>query len=309
MRQGARSRPLHRLDKMVIRDAARLRGNKTMTIRDEGDFIRQVKHRYHRKLNNAMATRIQATVKGWMTRRWYLQYKLQKLFVIGKIQAIFKAKLYSRTYKKIIAIRKQRSALLLQRYSRGWLVHKKYQDMLHRRVIDRMMDQFQIYKEQIATDMQIKLRFLLKLKKRRKLIKEQKKAKKAEADKNKRFGGRGARRSTNTSTARPTPAPAVSKPPPKQTPAKLQTTNTSKSEAVSPEKLMKQPTVVEAKTALPTAEQLASAATMKSPSPEKREPENVKENSEGLIDVQVSKMLDDPVDSSAHGSKTELPGI
>lgn len=222
---------------MVIRDAARLRGNKTMTIRDEGDFIRQVKHRYHRKLNNAMATRIQAAVKGWLTRRWYLRYKVQKLFVIGKIQAIFKAKLYSRTYKKILAIRKQRGALLLQRYTRGWLVHKRYQDMLHRRVIDRMMDQFQIYKEQIATDMQIKLRFLLKLKRRRKLIKAEKKAKKADADKNKRFGGgRGARRTSNAPATRPSPSPAVSKPPPKATPAKLQT---AKSEGVSPEKLMK----------------------------------------------------------------------
>lgn len=58
---------------------------------------------------------------------------------------------------------------------------------------------------------------------------------------------------------------------------------------------------------MPAAELLASPT--KSVSPEKQAPENIKENSEGLIDVQVSKMLDDPVDSSARGSKAELPGI
>lgn len=45
-------------DKSIIRSAAKLRGNKNMTIRDEGDFIRKVKNRYHKKVNNEKATMI-----------------------------------------------------------------------------------------------------------------------------------------------------------------------------------------------------------------------------------------------------------
>ena len=74
-RQSSGMRSYTKWDKSIIRSAARLRGNRNMTIRDEGDFIRKVKNRYHRKLNNDMATRIQAAVRGWLARRYYQTFR------------------------------------------------------------------------------------------------------------------------------------------------------------------------------------------------------------------------------------------
>lgn len=69
------------------------------------------------------------------------------------------------------------------------MTHKKYKDMLHRRIIDRMMEHFEKERDRMRVDLNIKLGFAWKLKKRRKLIRAAKKKAKAESDKNKRFGG------------------------------------------------------------------------------------------------------------------------
>lgn len=138
--------------------------------------------------------------------------------------------------------------MLLQRYSRGYMTHKKYKNILHRAIIDRMMDHFHREKERLGLDLKIKLWFAWKLKKRRKAIKAAKKKAKAEADKKK--GYRGSTRKTTTKAAvaispvKPPPKPAA-----KPVAAAATTSDklgvTSKTEANSPVKVesspMKQP--------------------------------------------------------------------
>ncbi len=84
-----------------------------MTIRDEADFIHKVKNKYHRRVNNEMATKIQAAARGWIVRQWYKNYRMARMFLVIKIQSIFKRKMMRKKYLRDLEARKQKSAQLI----------------------------------------------------------------------------------------------------------------------------------------------------------------------------------------------------
>ena len=77
-----------------------------MTIRDEADFIHKVKNKYHKRVNNELATKIQAAARGWMARQWYKNYRMARMFLVIKIQSIFKRKMMRKKYLRDLEARK-----------------------------------------------------------------------------------------------------------------------------------------------------------------------------------------------------------
>ena len=103
-----------------------------------------------------------------------------------------------------MAIRHYNAALLLQRYTKGYLVAKVWQEKLHRAIVDRITAEFRATRARLQLDAQIKIRFAWRVYKQRKRIKKEKKKAAAAAKAAKK---KGARRRAPAATA---PAPALS---------------------------------------------------------------------------------------------------
>ena len=108
-----------------------------------------------------------------------------------------------RAYLHKLALLYHASALKIQRFCKGYSVHKQYKETLHNAVIERMMTHFRKLKFELNTSAQIKIRFAWKVFERRKKRKDE--AKKAKAAKSKKKGKFG---STRKSVA-PSPSPSL----------------------------------------------------------------------------------------------------
>lgn len=175
-----------------------------MTIRDEADFILKVRNRYHKRVNNEMAVKIQKIARGFLTRRWFEKYGKQKLRHVIRIQSFYKSWKQRSKFLAEKEERQEKSALLIQRFVKGYMEARKWVQPLHRAVIGRMMAWYRAEKFKQDTA-QIKLRWMWKRFKRRKEIKlkekKRKAAEKAKKDK-KKFGGR---RTVTAAPAAPSP--------------------------------------------------------------------------------------------------------
>ena len=105
---------------------------------------------------------------------------------------------------KLLAIRYNSAALILQRYSKKYLVYKVWGVKLHRAVIDKIQADFRVIKHKLLTNAQIKIRFAWRCYKQHKRIKKEKKKKAADAKNAKKKG------KTKRSAAATMPAPALS---------------------------------------------------------------------------------------------------
>ena len=82
-----------------------------------------------------------------------------------------------RAFLKYIHDSRYNAAIRIQKYLKGYLIHKKWKDVLHDAVISRLSAHFRELKLKLHTDSQIKIRFAWRLHRRRKLLKKAKKKK------------------------------------------------------------------------------------------------------------------------------------
>ena len=141
---------------------------RNLKIKNEAEFILKVRNKYYRQINNRNATTIQAFVRGFLTRLKYKKFRNIRILSAIKIQAFIKMKLIRRLYLRMIRYMKEHSALIIQKYMKGYKVFQVLKDRLHRLVIDRMVNHFAHLKEGLYLDSQIKIRFAWKLYLRRK---------------------------------------------------------------------------------------------------------------------------------------------
>ena len=123
-----------------------------LIIEDEADFIHKVRNRYFKKRNNETATRLQAFFRGCLTRAWYKKMRAYTVACIVRIQSFMRMKWARRAYLRRLATLYHNSALLLQRFSKGYLAAKVWKGILHRKVIDGITAHFRELKIKLHTN-------------------------------------------------------------------------------------------------------------------------------------------------------------
>jgi hypothetical protein len=96
-----------------------------------------------------------------------------------------------RKFKMTLQLVYYKSALRIQKFTKGFLVHRKFKEKIHRIVIDKMMVYFRKLRIELHTNSKIIIWHAWRLYKRRKAAKAEKKKKAAEAKAKKqgKFGG------------------------------------------------------------------------------------------------------------------------
>ena len=75
------------------------------------------------------------------------------------IQSILRMRSIQKNYKSNMIISKTTKANFIQRYLRGFKIHKYYKEIIHREKIDKLMSHFRLLKLEMQTDAQIKIRY------------------------------------------------------------------------------------------------------------------------------------------------------
>jgi len=123
-----------------------------LIIEDEADFIHKVRNRYFKKRNNETATRLQAFFRGCLVRSWYKKMRAHTVTCIVRIQSFMRMKWARRAYLRRLAVLYHNAALLLQRFSKGYLAAKVWKGVLHRKVIDGITAHFRELKIKLHTN-------------------------------------------------------------------------------------------------------------------------------------------------------------
>lgn len=210
-----------------------------------------------KKKNYETATHLQAFFRGCLTRMWYRAFKRVRIQAITYVQACMRRTWARRKYLRILAIRYSKASILIQRFTKGYLVSKVWAEKLHRAIIDRLTAHFRVVRHTLHTDSQIKIRFAWRIHKQRKRIKAEKK-KAAAAAKAKKKGKFGRARAPAPSTSQTMPAAAANS----LTTANYQAKNDKKEET----------------------KQASGAASHETPSTPA-----VKQNAEGIMDLQITQ--------------------
>ena len=105
-----------------------------------------------------------------------------KIASIIKVQKIYKSLVLRRKFRDLVKIHKNKHALIIQRFTKGYKQWKKYKEIIHRIKIDALMVHFRALKLVMHTNSQIKIRYYWKKYLKNKAIKAAKK--KAQDEKN-----------------------------------------------------------------------------------------------------------------------------
>jgi len=86
---------------------------------------------------------------------WYKTYRAIKQLSACKIAAAWKMYITQKKFKKTLAKLYHESCMKIQRFTKGYMVFKKYKEVLHRKVIDKMMVHFRALKIKLHTNSKI----------------------------------------------------------------------------------------------------------------------------------------------------------
>ena len=64
-----------------------------------------------------------------------------------------------RNYRRTQSLRKNNSANFVQRYLKGYKVHREYKEIIHKEKINKLMTHFRALKIEMQTNAQIKIRY------------------------------------------------------------------------------------------------------------------------------------------------------
>lgn len=113
-----------------------------VSIEDEVDFIFKVRNKYIQKVNFQNAVKIQSWLRMKFARRNYLIYRDKVVGAVRFIQQFMKMYWFKQVFMKNLKVTKEVSSKLIQRYLRGFTVHKMYKEVVHRNKIDALMTHF-----------------------------------------------------------------------------------------------------------------------------------------------------------------------
>lgn len=134
------------------------------------------------------AAKIQAAARGFLTRCWYRRLYATQVGAAIRVQSMMRMKWARRRFLKYIHDVRYNSATCIQKFLKGYLIHKEWKQVMHESVINRLSAHFRELKLKLHTDSQIKIRFAWRLHQRRKQLKKAKRLKKEAAAKAKKQG-------------------------------------------------------------------------------------------------------------------------
>ena len=122
-----------------------------------------------------------------MSRSKYRVYRNHVVGCIMFVQVFWRMHHVKKKFKITNVLKKNASANFVQRYLKGYKVHKEYKEIIHRDKIDSLMTHFRAMRILMQTTAQIKIRYYWKKYKIRKAKRLADALKKKESN-NKRFG-------------------------------------------------------------------------------------------------------------------------
>jgi hypothetical protein len=86
---------------------------------------------------------------------WYKTYRTITQKAACKIGATWRMYITRKKYREKLAKLYHESCMKIQRFTKGYMVFKKYKEVLHRKVIDKMMVHFRALKIKLHTNSKI----------------------------------------------------------------------------------------------------------------------------------------------------------
>lgn len=162
---------------------------------DLQELEQRLAHKINLKLENKAAIKIQAWVRMHQTKNKYKKFLIKRQSAAKYIQLFWRKYRYvaqSQLFHSLITLvpkawqlLKSHNISIIQKFIRGYLTHKKYQKIMHTSKLQKNYKFFNILKEKLHSDSQIKIRYFWRLKKRRQKIKEKIEEAKSKAGKSK----------------------------------------------------------------------------------------------------------------------------
>ena len=165
----------------------------------EAEFILKVKEKYIVKRNNQAALKLQSVFKGFVVRTRYRQERDAKVYGVTKLQSLGRMWLARRRYLDLRSWWKSSAALTIQKYCRGRIGRRQFEDYKRFEMVDVLADMVGSMKRRHELDLAVKLSYAWS-KHKIKVAKKKAKAKKKKAAGKKKGSIRTGASSTMNST-------------------------------------------------------------------------------------------------------------